>query len=357
MADSFRPSTQTSRVVTVILSCLLLLLVHANNALASPIVPHAPASFEHEALHWRRADPIVKTSDIGNNTAVFNPDTNQVIPQGAGTDGGGVDFSLPAIIWLAFVFVTGIPLALVGIRFRRVTTGLGVGLAVTVAVWAAFVNTVSADGLSDIVLTVISMGGFLVGLALGALDFGKWAGILMIGLLGGFSVGVRIVLLRPGLLIPSPYAINWLILVPFIVAGLAAVLVRQRLGLVSCCAAVGTFLVGLGIDLIIEKQSGMSFALRFLFDRNDSHFLDIVHRGYNPSLMTQIILGASVGAIPFLAYGQHKIFKKPFLPQPREKDWDGASLVEPEPGLRMSQVKETPRASRMALLKSRFSLA
>ena len=94
-------------------------------------------------------------------------------------------------------------------------------------------NTVSADGLSDIVLTVISMGGFLVGLALGALDFGKWAGILMIGLLGGFSVGVRIVLLRPGLLIPSPYAINWLILVPFIVAGLAAVLVRQRLGLVS----------------------------------------------------------------------------------------------------------------------------
>ena len=60
---------------------------------------------------------------------------------------------------------------------------------------------------------------------------------------------------------------------------------------------------------------------------------------------------------PFLAYGQHKIFKKPFLPKPREKDWDGASLVEPEPGLRMSQVKETPRTSRMALLKSRFSLA
>ena len=84
----------------------------------------------------------------------------------------------------------------------------------------------------------------------------------------------------------------------------------------ACCAAVGTFLIGLGIDLIAEKQDGMSFALRFFFDRNNSHFLvrvpiaylpwfptanaqeqAIVHRGYTPTLMTQIILGASLGAM------------------------------------------------------------
>ncbi len=41
----------------------------------------------------------------------------------------------------------------------------------------------------------------------------------------------------------------------------------------SCCAAIGTFLIGLGVDLLLEKQSGWSFALRFLFDRNNSHFL------------------------------------------------------------------------------------
>ena len=38
-------------------------------------------------------------------------------------------------------------------------------------------------------------------------------------------------------------------------------------------AACGTFLVGLGIDLLLEKQSGISFGLRFLLDRNNSHFL------------------------------------------------------------------------------------
>lgn len=90
----------------------------------------------------------------------------------------------------------------------------------------------------------------------------------------------------------------------------------------ACCAAVGTFLIGLGIDLIAEKQDGMSFALRFFFDRNNSHFLvrltsvhllrgnlradahrdflriqAIVHKGYNPSLTTQIVLGASIGAM------------------------------------------------------------
>ena len=37
------------------------------------------------------------------------------------------------------------------------------------------------------------------------------------------------------------------------------------------CASVGTFMTGLGIDLLINKQAGLSFGLRFLFDRNDSH--------------------------------------------------------------------------------------
>ena len=42
---------------------------------------------------------------------------------------------------------------------------------------------------------------------------------------------------------------------------------------IICCAAVGSFLVALGVDLILEKQAGWSFALRFMFDRNNSHFL------------------------------------------------------------------------------------
>ena len=42
---------------------------------------------------------------------------------------------------------------------------------------------------------------------------------------------------------------------------------------IICCAAVGSFLVALGVDLILERQAGWSFALRFMFDRNNSHFL------------------------------------------------------------------------------------
>ena len=99
-------------------------------------------------------------------------------------------------------------------------------------------NTVSADGLSDIVLTIVALGGFLVGFVFGVLDFGRMTGILLIGVLGGFSVGVRVVLLRPGLLL-SPYVVNWAILALFMVIGLAAVLVKQRLGLVSGRDLVG----------------------------------------------------------------------------------------------------------------------
>ena len=100
------------------------------------------------------------------------------------------------------------------------------------AVWAAFVNTVGADGLSDIVLTAIVLGSFAAGFVVGALDFGRWTGIILIGILGGFSVGVRVVLLRPGLLVPE-YVANWGVLAVFMVLGLASILVRQRFGLVS----------------------------------------------------------------------------------------------------------------------------
>ena len=93
-------------------------------------------------------------------------------------------------------------------------------------------NTVGADGLSDIVLTVIAVGGFVVGFAFGMLNFGRWAGILLIGVLGGLSIGVRVVLLRPGLLIPT-YAVNWVVLALFMIIGVGLILYRQHIGIVS----------------------------------------------------------------------------------------------------------------------------
>lgn len=147
----------------------------------------------------------------------------------------------------------------------------------------------NAEGLSDLVLTIIVLAAFGVGFFIGLLNLGRVAGIWMLGILGGMSIGIRIVLLRDGLLIPK-YAANWFIVGILMIIGLGVTVFRQRFGLVgarltsaslvltesvkvSSCAAVGSFLVALGIDLILNKQSGMSTGLRFLFDRNSSHFL------------------------------------------------------------------------------------
>ncbi|KAI1791155.1 hypothetical protein LXA43DRAFT_1061562 [Ganoderma leucocontextum] len=367
MAGFLRQNILTPYILTLFL-WLLLLLAHVNDVCASPIARELLLRHDADLVThlWKRTTPIVVSSEVGDNTTVLDPGTNEAIPQGPGTDGAGAGFSLTAILWLVFVFVVGIPLALAGVRLWRFTTGMAVGLALTVCVWTAFVNTVSSDGLSDILLTVIALGGFAVGFVVGMLKFGRWAGVLLLGILGGFSVGLRIVLLRPGLLVPD-YRLNWLVLTVFFVMGVVLVLVWQHFGISASCAAIGTFLIGLGIDLIMEKQNGMSFALRFFFDRNNSHFLAIVYKGYNPSLMTQIVLGASIGAIhsrtqteltkyfprsPILGFAQHRIFKGPFHPESSTSDAELSSLAEePEPGL----AAEKLRMPRMQLIKSRFS--
>ncbi|CDO74713.1 hypothetical protein BN946_scf184847.g21 [Trametes cinnabarina] len=356
------PSRQNNPVLFrlfTVLSYLLVFFSLASNVSSLPTAPAASIVFP-EARYWKRVDPVVVTSEDGANVTVIDPSTNQEIPQGSATDGGGVDFSVTAIVWLAFVFAVGAPIALAGIRLWRATTGASIGLALTVCVWVAFVNSISAGGLSDLVITVISLSAFALGFMIGVFSIGRMAGILLLGVLGGFSIGVRLILLRPGLLIPR-YVANWFGLAVFMIIGLGAILYRQRFGLVSSCAAVGSFLVALGIDLILNKQSGMAAGLRFLFDRNSSHFLEVVHQGYHPPVITQILLGVSIGAIPILAFAQHKIFSAPFRPLSTVTDSDSASLVEEAVALNDDKVVEKSNDTRTAtpgsesLLSSRFS--
>jgi len=156
--------------------------------------------------------------------------------------------------------------------------------------------------------------------------YGRVVGIACIGLLGGAAFGVRVVILKAGLLIPGSvgYSLNWVVVLSFTVAGGASIIFDrcQRGGLVFGCASIGTFLSFLGVDLLINKQAGMSRGLRFLFDRNSSHFLDIVGGGYTPPTMAQILIGASLGATPLLALGQHYFFKQPFSRKPLDEDAD-----------------------------------
>jgi hypothetical protein len=79
---------------------------------------------------------VIPRSPIINNATghlqVFNSSTEQIIPQAPLSDGAGIGFSTPAILWILFCFLVGIPLALAGIKGRKLTTGASVGLVAAV---------------------------------------------------------------------------------------------------------------------------------------------------------------------------------------------------------------------------------
>lgn len=106
------------------------------------------------------------------------------------------------------------------------------------AVWAAVINTVSSVGISDTALTIIVLGFFCAGFALGAVELGRIAGITLLGITGGLALGVRIAIMKDGLLFSSTgaYAVNWLPAVLFGAMGGLAMLRWQRAAIVSCCS-------------------------------------------------------------------------------------------------------------------------
>ena len=63
---------------------------------------------------------------------VVNPVTGMEIVQGFATDGGGVGYDAPAILWIIITLVLGLPLAAAGVRGARLTSGAGLGLALMV---------------------------------------------------------------------------------------------------------------------------------------------------------------------------------------------------------------------------------
>ncbi len=63
--------------------------------------------------------------------SVFDDGTGQFIPQGSATDGGGVRFNAPAVLWLLFGLFVGLPLSGTGVRLGRYAAGSGFGLLLT----------------------------------------------------------------------------------------------------------------------------------------------------------------------------------------------------------------------------------
>ncbi|KAJ6497492.1 hypothetical protein C8R45DRAFT_128561 [Mycena sanguinolenta] len=261
---------------------------------------------------------------VNNDTGtvqVFDGSGN-LVTQGAATDGSGSNFDFPALIWIGFCLIIGLPMSFAGIRGWRLTTGVGIGVASAVCSWAAIINTVNGSGVADLFLTAIVIVFFFCGFALGVFEIARLGGITAIGLTGGFAFGIRIVLLRAGLLLPFTefYALNWVIVAICGGAGGLALIWFQRYTLLFGCASIGTFLTALGVDLFLSKQSGMSAGLRLLFDRNDSHVAFLLAQGYTPLMKTRAIIIASLVLVPVLAVAQHRFFPQPFTRRPEESD-------------------------------------
>ncbi len=103
-------------------------------------------------------------------------------------------------------------------------------------VWAGFINSVSDTGIADLTLTVIVLACFLLGGVIGAFNFGRVAGITCLGISGGVSAGIRIMLLREDLLIPGResgmFIANWILIAALGAGGGAVLIWWQRMGIV-----------------------------------------------------------------------------------------------------------------------------
>ncbi|KAI0067587.1 hypothetical protein BV25DRAFT_835860 [Artomyces pyxidatus] len=282
--------------------------------LAFFLLPYASATPLLPAVYLYPRSAIIEKSAENGTIIVIDPTTHVPIPQSAPTDGSGTGFasSPPAIMWVAICFLFGFPLAVAGVRGWRLTTGAVFSIAFGVSSWAAFINSVSTPGIPDLTLTIIVFGFMLGGFLLGLFPFVRIYAITLLGLAGGFAIGVRLPILKENLLFTGTYSLNWIPATLLAVAGGIFVTLKQRAGILVGCASTGTFLLGLGVDLIVNKQSGMSRGLRVLFDRNSSHLADILTKGYHPPASSQIIIGVSLGLIPMLAYMQHLFFPQPF---------------------------------------------
>ncbi|CAE6379292.1 unnamed protein product [Rhizoctonia solani] len=184
----------------------------------------------------------------GFNVSVFDDTTGAPIPQVPASDGGGLIggmvFSAPNLLWAISAAVIGVPLGVAGVRLWRITTALGGGLTLAFAMWVALVNAISESGLassqsmSDMLILVITGAAFLGGLIAGALRLVVLPAMAATCALGGSSIAVRGVILRPGLLVPPGQnrrlgVLNILIVLVGALSGALGVIFKQRESMAS----------------------------------------------------------------------------------------------------------------------------
>ena len=102
----------------LLIPAALVLFRSTTTASASPIP--GPSSVPTQV-----GPPIVSPNINANNTIP----TPSVLPP---TDGGGQGFSIPAILWIVFCALVGLPLVTAGVRGWKLTSGVGIGLSLAI---------------------------------------------------------------------------------------------------------------------------------------------------------------------------------------------------------------------------------
>ncbi|KAG9118367.1 hypothetical protein FRC07_007144 [Ceratobasidium sp. 392] len=282
----------------------------------------------------------------GFNVSVFDDVSGAPIPQVDASDGGGLVngkvFSAPNIIWAIAAALIGLPMGIAGVRLWRVTTALGGGLLFAFAMWTALINTLTEAGLastqfmSDMLILLITGAAFLLGTLGGAFRIAIFPAMGATCAIGGVSITSRIIILRPGLLIPSgldtqlAFANLVIVIVGMLCGGLSVVF-AQRSSMIFATASAGSFLIALTIDLFVNGQNGMSRGLRSLFDKNNNHLATFLSQlvvteivPHTPKSFTSYTTSR---ICPIFYLFQHYTFPGPFV-QPRARDRT-QSIAEP----------------------------
>ena len=100
------------------------------------------------------------------------------------------------------------------------------------------------------IITLISLGAFVFGFLIGVFELGYAAGLGMLSVLGGFSIGVRFVLFGPGLLIHT-YWVDWVIITLLGVLMFLLLLAKQRVCIVSL---IPTCLPGTPMNVYVYRS-------------------------------------------------------------------------------------------------------
>jgi len=130
--------------------------------------------------------------------------------------------------------------------------------------WSAIINALEPDGVSDYLITILVLSFFVLGFFVGHFQNAYYVGIFCLGFLGGVSLGVRLVILRPNLLIQGNALsrLNWLIAIFLGLLGVLGVFYKKT----SRVALVGR-IVSLFFSFLVDKK----YLFFFLFSSSVAH--------------------------------------------------------------------------------------